>query len=176
MSHSWTRATQVISHTCKYLIRFIQLSIIFSSFEPYKHWLRCRTSFLCSPSWCCGCFTLCFVLSRLPTSAWTTPLHRHYLQSLTRSSKHTKWMEIFTWVLTYSWFHKPEHLNSTLRFSNVYRFPWAETVETKEALQRNPKKTLGFLLTPDIVISCASEKGTCLGTSPAIRTSRRANI
>lgn len=41
--------------------------------------------------------------------------------------------------------------------------PWAETVETKEALQGNPKKTLGFLLMPGIVISSVSKKGTCLG-------------
>lgn len=49
-------------------------------------------------------------------------------------------------------------------------------VETKEALQGDPKKTLGVLLTPAIVTSSVSEKGTCLGTHPAIRASRRANI
>lgn len=62
-------------------------------------------------------------------------------------------MEIFAWVLIYFCLQKLEHLDSTLGLSKVHGFPRVETMETKEALQGNPKKTLGLLLMPAIVIS-----------------------
>lgn len=42
-------------------------------------------------------------------------------------------------------------------------------METKEALQGNPKQTPDLLSDPAIVVSSVSEKGTCLGINPAVR-------
>lgn len=90
-----------------------------------------------------------FGLSRLPTLPWTILLDRPHLQDLSRrlllAGKPGRW-KCPAQVLTYVCLQKPEHLNSTLGLSEVYGFPWAEMVETKEALQGNPKKTAQLVL------------------------------
>lgn len=170
--------------TWKPLFRLIRLSTICSSFDLNSHintkYVTVHQDFLCLLSspvlWTFHPLLWALKITRISLDhpAGQGPFAKPHREA--PASRQAERIGIFTRVLTYFWFQKLEHLDSTLGISKVYGFPWADTVKTKEALQGNLKKTLSLLVMPAIVISSVNENGTCLGTNCAILASGRANI